>query len=110
MEKKPLTCSNTLQLRLQPDELQVKLKILIASCCKFRAEFPNRLHHSAVISEDFVFLDLIAMGMPKRPSPFLYIDSSVIILSCTSILGTNLWMLSYNPLETSSSNSIAGLL
>jgi len=43
-----LTFSNTLQLRSHPDELQVKLRILIAKFCNVGVDIPYEAHHSAV--------------------------------------------------------------
>lgn len=49
-QREDITCSKTLQLRSQLDALHVKLKILMANCCKLGADCPNIRHHSAAKS------------------------------------------------------------
>ena len=53
-----------------------------------------------------IFLDLMAIRIPKRPSAFLWVDNSQMILSYTSKTETNLSMQEYDPDVTSWSNFI----
>ena len=48
-----------------------------------------------------IFLDLMAIRIPKRPSAFLCVDNSQMILSYTSKTETNLSMQEYDPDVTS---------
>lgn len=48
LTKKSITISNALQLRSQPEELQVKLNTLIANVCNSGHSSPKEYHQSAI--------------------------------------------------------------